>query len=452
MTAILGILNKTAVALAADSAATLTGPRGEKIYNNAHKLFNISDYWPIGMMICNAGGLVGIPWEIIIKVYRKQLTTTGFDSLPEYAHDFTNYVQREFARQIDSTDQKLAVLTLATDLIGVEAKKAVESWQLNSPPTDIDLNSLLNAQLRNDFLPVILNEFSEAPVITRESPYLFSDFEEEYGALIRENISKWVQNGYIAGITLEDETIDSVLQIVFAYSQHEAQFDFTNSWSGIVVAGFGKDDIFPHLYSCRVGPIFGGVIRVVPEREVKISSQTPSSIEPFAQTDVIQTFWEGVDPFIVDAVIESVAGVVDNVVQHIMDVVSDERKAELHQWLANSRPDILNDLKSSIQDVAQTKNRTPMLEAIATLSKEDLADMAESLISLTALKRRATFSSESVGGPVDVAIITKGEGFIWLKRKQYFRPELNLSYISGVLNRSSRLAAQSPTDYEPLTP
>ena len=72
-----------------------------------------------------------------------------------------------------------------------------------------------------------------------------------------------------------------------------------------------------------------------------------------------------------------------------------------------------------------------MLMAVGTLSKEDLAEMAESLIYLTYLKRRFTFAEESVGGPVDVAVISKGDGFIWMKRKHYFKPELNTHFFNN---------------------
>lgn len=63
------------------------------------------------------------------------------------------------------------------------------------------------------------------------------------------------------------------------------------------------------------------------------------------------------------------------------------------------------------------------------MSKEDLADMAESLVKMTGLKRRVTTDEESVGGPVDVAVITKVDGFVWIKRKHYFEPELNPNYF-----------------------
>ena len=40
-------------------------------------------------------------------------------------------------------------------------------------------------------------------------------------------------------------------------------------------------------------------------------------------------------------------------------------------------------------------------------------------------RRRVTTDRETVGGPIDVAVITKGEGFVWVKRKHYFSPEYN---------------------------
>jgi hypothetical protein len=51
--------------------------------------------------------------------------------------------------------------------------------------------------------------------------------------------------------------------------------------------------------------------------------------------------------------------------------------------------------------------------------------MAESLVNLTKFRRRVSTERETVGGPIDVAIITKGDGFVWVKRKHYFDPKLN---------------------------
>lgn len=55
--------------------------------------------------------------------------------------------------------------------------------------------------------------------------------------------------------------------------------------------------------------------------------------------------------------------------------------------------------------------------------------MAEALVEITSLRRKMDSNIESVGGPVDVAIISKADGFIWIKRKHYFSTELNSDFL-----------------------
>ncbi len=80
MTAEIAILNKSAVALAADSAVTITTSQGQKIYNT-NKLFMLSKYHPVGIMIYSNAELMRVPWETIIKVYRTHLGDTPYSTL-----------------------------------------------------------------------------------------------------------------------------------------------------------------------------------------------------------------------------------------------------------------------------------------------------------------------------------------------------------------------------------
>jgi hypothetical protein len=43
--------------------------------------------------------------------------------------------------------------------------------------------------------------------------------------------------------------------------------------------------------------------------------------------------------------------------------------------------------------------------------------------------------AETVGGPIDVAVISKGDGFIWIKRKHYFKSELNPQFFANYYRR-----------------
>lgn len=66
-----------------------------------------------------------------------------------------------------------------------------------------------------------------------------------------------------------------------------------------------------------------------------------------------------------------------------------------------------------------------------TLDKEDLADFVESLIKLTSIKRKISPDQPTVGGPIDVMVISKGDGIIWMRRKHYFKPELNNHFFQN---------------------
>ena len=68
------------------------------------------------------------------------------------------------------------------------------------------------------------------------------------------------------------------------------------------------------------------------------------------------------------------------------------------------------------------------------MPKPELASMAESLVGLTSIKRKVSRGMETVGGPIDVAVISREDGFVWVNRKHYFPPELNIRYGNRINN------------------
>jgi hypothetical protein len=81
------------------------------------------------------------------------------------------------------------------------------------------------------------------------------------------------------------------------------------------------------------------------------------------------------------------------------------------------------------------EHQGPTLTAVSTLPKEELAELAGALVNITSLKRKFGMERETVGGPIDVAVISKGDGFIWINRKHYFKPELNLAFSKNYLSK-----------------
>ncbi|MEJ0054300.1 MAG: hypothetical protein WDN75_00780 [Bacteroidota bacterium] len=63
MTAIVGVLNSQGIAIAADSAVTVTGNKVKKVYNRSNKIFTLSKYHPVGIAVYGSADFMGIPIE-----------------------------------------------------------------------------------------------------------------------------------------------------------------------------------------------------------------------------------------------------------------------------------------------------------------------------------------------------------------------------------------------------
>ena len=94
---------------------------------------------------------------------------------------------------------------------------------------------------------------------------------------------------------------------------------------------------------------------------------------------------------------------------------------------------MISDAKKSISDGwferARREHAYPLRRVLGALPVEEMVELAETLVNLQSLKEKVTKPSASVGGPVDVAIITKNEGLVWVKRKLFFDAQLNPRYL-----------------------
>src|SRR4051812_4312562 len=82
-------MNEEAVALAADSAVT-----GPKIFTGANKIFALSKYHPVGVMVFDCAQFLHVPWETIIKQYRRTLGRKDFPTLADHADHFLSFFNR----------------------------------------------------------------------------------------------------------------------------------------------------------------------------------------------------------------------------------------------------------------------------------------------------------------------------------------------------------------------
>jgi hypothetical protein len=84
-----------------------------------------------------------------------------------------------------------------------------------------------------------------------------------------------------------------------------------------------------------------------------------------------------------------------------------------------------------LEKLRNERHLAPIQQAVANMPKDELGHAASRLVSLNWFQKRMSLNDETVGGPVDVAVISKGDGLIWIERKHYFRPELNRHFFDN---------------------
>lgn len=174
-------------------------------------------------------------------------------------------------------------------------------------------------------------------------------------------------------------------------------------------------------------------MKVKYERFVDIGRREPQAeILGFAQDDMVQSFVNGVDPqyrryisSIIREAIEDTARLV------LTPVINDKDKTKAILGGISDDFDKMSEHFAKKSDVYIDKKFTQdVKDMVRLMPRQDLATLAESLIEITSLKRKVTRDRETVGGEVDVAVISRSEGMVWVKRKHYFPSELNARYFA----------------------
>ena len=429
MTAEVAILNREAVALAADSAVTLTGPEGRKIYNTANKLFPLSLNEPIAVMVYGSANFGHTPWETIVKEYRRDLGSNCFSRVEGYADDFI----RKLPLFVDPSEQYRRISETAMwELINIRKsvrivllEKSTKSQRLGKQVIRDEVISQIEARI---------NELSRYESIEEIG-------EVSAGKQINLAVGDWRRfvDECLGDLPSSERIRQRAKAMVRASLRVASPFS-----SGVVVVGFGTSQLFPALLNYEVDGVTGREIRARLLKRIEIGVRDPNGVElsaficPFAQGDMIETFMNGIHPeyrlALEDFVDEVIGRLIERFGGKIKKSISTSMHSNLLDEMAKVRSEVVESFQDKLGDYLKDQYSDPIMSIVNLLPKEELAEMAESLISLTSLRRRVTPEYEDVGGPIDVAVISKGDGLIWIQRKHYFDSELNLRYLNRNLN------------------
>jgi hypothetical protein len=426
VTAEIAIINRSAVTLASDSAMTLSVRGREKIYTSADKLFELCNADPIAIMVYNNLHFLGVPLELAIKRFREQKTGSSYKTVKDAADAFFDFIIKDL-KHSDKTIAKhvkavvCPVFALLRERFNESVLAAFQEFQKSTkkskkPPTihPIFLGHIAaaTAYYQNDVI--------DGPIGTVPNDDIAAAYSDVIGDCIQDFFKDFpIDDGDTAKLT--------ALAVAVVKSAK-----LSGSYSGLVFAGYGSEEMFPALHAFEVDGVVSGHVKKKLKKEFVASVDNDSSeIIPFAQREMVDRFLFGIDSKFTN----SVDRFFGNLLRQNGELIIDEstrskaKRKDLRQKLNDAIQTSLKSLRDDFIPAAKKKNKDEIEDMVLFMAKPELASLAEALVNITSVKRKFSAEQETVAGPIDVAVVSKTDGFVWVRRKHYFTPELNPRYF-----------------------
>lgn len=386
MTSEIIILTQRSVVLAADSAVTIGD---KKTFTGVNKLFKLSNNPPMGIMTYNNTDFLNIPIDSIIKKFSKQINEQDLSSLDEIKSEFESFL-KDFLSESEikySFEEKLSFF--------------IETF---------------NEELRYHTFEDILDNIE-----FRLSYFTVDDWKESYDEIIflAEKYEESFDN--LIPFEYDDEKRNEIIFILKKFFIYQ---EFFENFIGIVIAGFEKKDYLPSFMHLKISYLYDEefVLRIIEKEKV---GEDYVIFKAFAQDDVIYTFLNNINDNTQDEIVNYFNFIIKEPTKLFKEIIknnkliSQEAQIQIMDEI-NKIEDLTNDFCDFfyffIEDLKKFENQTNY-EYISVISNSLLCYLAEILINITSMKRKLQDDLGTVGGHIDVALITSTEGFVWQENK-----------------------------------
>ena len=368
---------------------------------------------------------MGVPWESLVKEYRKSLGQKKFPVIKGYGEDFIRFLEKKSEYFPDRTQadnfNRCVGGYFHHSIVEPISRKVEEALKSSSPISEPQIQAI-TSQVINTAHTWLNKRNRLSNYSSQYHAKIKLKYKGHANTLIKEAFQK-------LPLTKGDTSLLLEISAKLFYTDI-----FHDSPSGVVFSGFGDKEIFPAAISYNVEGVLLGKLKYKELVNSKISHQSTGKIIPFAQKDMMASFMEGVHPDYEKLFKACLKSFCENYPKRLIASIPN-LTAEQQLTTSKAQIDVGKKMQEIINeelDKFKTKEFVnKIMGAVSVLPKDELAEMAETLVNLTSFKRRMSFADlETVGGPADVAVISKGDGFIWIKRKHYFKAELNYDFFS----------------------
>ena len=410
MTSEIAVMNQRAVALAADSAVTIG--RGSKtvVRNERRKLFQVADL-PVGVMVFGVADLMGHPWEVLLEHFQKQTKLRPMPHVRDYPAKFMAALDglESFFPRARLEDEYKRLLASVFRFIANLAR-----WLHQEDTSGSHAEALKQAiaaawqryQTREDGSP------------RPDLPCFPAGFADTVRRDHAGSIEEMIAYGF-PGLPL-DETMRRQLRDIAVFCVVKDLF--LEDVTGLVTAGYGAEENYPVVVVHNVSGVVGGFVKRAEVDVTAIGTEMRSGISLFADCEASYAFLRGMELDLEVRIYAALQGIgaslVEQAVASFPGVEAAERDSVRRKLLTQLLPDHIRRFHGVIAGYQQQAYVDPILRALEIATKPDLAEMARELVALNIFKKKIRAGAQTVGGAVDVALISRDGGFSWVQRQK----------------------------------
>jgi len=409
-------MNKNAIALAADSFANIHN----RCLKTGHdymgpiiqqKIFSLSEEHSIAIMVYDKLRLHGVPWETIINLYQEHIKHRPLKTTDHYLDSFIKFLTNN-KKIFPPSDEQRFFNKDAYNYISKLNGNILELWQnydfIGPKTSKIQLKSFARLYLKNEIER--LEEIDDIPSLSKKTLHNF----------IHDQIKKLSTQDIDVTFNLHplEQNDRSMINRILFLSITKNIFEMGKT--GLVIAGYGEDQFFPSVSAFDISSIYKNQPKIIKHKTEIISHDNQAHILPFAQSDMVDSFIKGIHPefesLISSQIMDSTFDLPFRMIDKITDL-SSEQKEFWKNELKHIPQENFKTIQKNMTEHIRSNHIQPVINGIKYLSSCELASVAESLVNITSFKKSVSPGDYTVGGATDIAIITKSNGFSWVKRQ-----------------------------------
>ena len=406
MTSQIVLMNKIGLAVASDSSLTMTRGDNRRTYASAEKIFPLGPVHKVAILHSGVVEFMEHPFEVLLTEWMKSLQRP-FGTLDEYADSFCSWLSHRQDLFSEEAQANFLENFISEYLLEVRSSILDQLKTAEISKEDWDTPEVL--QKVNDFLDRDINyldglsdleglnlKWAEARYQTLH-PAIHAAIEYDFDDVPRDVVS--------------DMKYEEITKRILFKRTFSRDFD-----ARLAFVGYGEQTIYPK----HIWVDFQGVVGDKPRHvrdSISIAPDMSSSLRTHAQDEAIHTFLRAYHPSFlnisknyqeetVDLILEIIDGEFDDIISEVIvekiAVLKDERKKGIGK---------------EFQRTSESDFVDPFTSTLSGLPSTSLGKMAENLIELQILRQSSQAIQDTVGGPVDVAVITLEKGFQWFRHK-----------------------------------